>query len=51
MINFLGGVIVGILLSLVAIITGKRYEAKINEPFRNTKKAEIIRKNTIDDIL
>lgn len=50
LLSYFGGIITGILLSLIAIIMGKKFEIQVNTPLV-TGKAEIIkRKDFIDDI-
>lgn len=52
MTNFVGGIVVGLLFSLIAIITGKKLSHMINDPYHTYKpikdsfiqpKAEIIK--------
>ena len=50
MISFILGIVVGILLSIVAVINGKHFEKEINQPIQNRKKAEIIKKKDESDI-
>lgn len=44
MLNFSLGLLTGILLSIVAVIAGKRFERNINSPYKTSKKAEIVRR-------
>ena len=46
MFEFIAGVIVGVLLSSLAVLAGKKFEVEINQPYEvlTNKKAEIISK-------
>lgn len=43
------GIFIGFFLSLIAIVTGKKYSENINDPYVSSKKAEIIKKKDIID--
>ncbi len=52
MLLLISGIIIGILLSILAIIAGKRLDNTINKPYQSNKKATIISlNNPIDKIL